>query len=133
MHSFPFALWKNLDTESEQIEFAVVENIFERKANNFVKLHFENDSVTCTTEHPFFVSNSWVQAKELQAGDLLLNANGESVSVTSVLQYSTDTATAVYNLEASGNHNFYVLASGVLVHNCESGLFVLLSQVQMGR
>ncbi len=34
-----------------------------------------------------------------------------------VNQCTTDTATAVYNLEVSGNSNYYVSASGVLVHN----------------
>ncbi len=44
---------------------------------------------------------------------------GEKVKIDSVYRFKTDTATAVYNLEASGNYNYYVSASKVLVHNCK--------------
>lgn len=45
-----------------------------------------------------------------------------AISSESNYTYRTDTATAVYNLEANGNHNYYVSPSGVLVHNCETKL-----------
>lgn len=57
-------------------------------------------------------------AWELKAGDSLFCFSGEKVKFDSVYKFKTDTATAVYNLEASGNHNYYVSASKVLVHNC---------------
>ena len=83
----------------------------------FVKLRFAGDSVTCTLEHPFFVNNDWVAARELKVGDSLFCFSGEKVKIDSVYKFKTDTATAVYNLEAVKNHNYYVSASKVLVHN----------------
>ena len=56
-------------------------------------------------------------ARKLKAGDSLFCFSGEKVKIDSVYKFKTDTATAVYNLESSGNHNYYVSASKVLVHN----------------
>ena len=56
-------------------------------------------------------------ARELKAGDSLFCFSGEKVKIDSVYKFKTDTATAVYNLEASASHNYYVSASKVLVHN----------------
>ena len=46
-----------------------------------------------------------------------LKHSGYKVALDSIFAFRTDTAVAVYNLEASGNHNYYVSESGVLVHN----------------
>jgi hypothetical protein len=80
-------------------------------------LHFTCDTIVCTLEHPFFVNNDWLPAKELKRGDSLFTFSGCKVAIDSVYTFRTDTATVVYNLEASGNHNYYVSASKVLVHN----------------
>ncbi|MDT3738630.1 MAG: hypothetical protein RO257_03910 [Candidatus Kapabacteria bacterium] len=40
-----------------------------------------------------------------------------------IYTFRTDTATAVYNLEADGNNNYYVSSGRVLVHNqCSQSL-----------
>lgn len=46
----------------------------------------------------------------------MMMANSSERSLT----FRTDTATAVYNLEVVGNHNYYVSASKVLVHNLKN-------------
>ena len=81
-------------------------NIFARNSENFVKLHFGTDSVACTPEHPFFVNNDWKEANDLKQGDSLFAYSGYKVALDSIYTFRTDTATAVYNLEASGNHNY---------------------------
>jgi hypothetical protein len=45
----------------------------------------------------------------------LLAYAGYKLAIDSNFSFSTDTATAVYNLEVAGNSNYYVSASGVLV------------------
>jgi hypothetical protein len=50
--------------------------------------------------------------------DSLFAYLGYKVTLDSIYTFRTDTATAVYNLETDGNHNYYVSASGVLVQNC---------------
>jgi len=62
-------------------------------------------------------------AKDLKLGDSLFVYAGYKVAIDSIYAFRNDTATAVYNLEADGNHNYYVSAGGVLVHNCGKELF----------
>jgi intein/homing endonuclease len=83
-------------------------------------LYFGSDSATCTLEHPFFANNAWIAAKDLKRGDSLLAFGGYKVAIDSCFSFKADTATAVYNLEVAGNSNYYVSASGVLVHNCKA-------------
>jgi hypothetical protein len=71
---------------------------------------------TITLEHPFFANNAWIAAKDLKRGDSLLAYAGNKVAIDSCFSFSTDTATAVYNLEVAGNSNCYESASAVLVH-----------------
>ena len=80
-------------------------------------MHFTGDSFTCTLEHPFFVNNVWVAAKDLAVGDSLFVNSGTKEKLGSVYKFKTDTTTAVYNFETEHNHNYYVSASKVLVHN----------------
>lgn len=65
-------------------------------------------------------NNTWREARALCVGDSLTTFTGTKLRLNSSIKFSTDTLTPVYNLEAAANHNYYVSASGVLVHNCES-------------
>ena len=103
-------------------EIAVVTNNFVRNSQNFVKLHLGADTIVCTDEHPFFENDGWVAAKDLRQGDSLFAFSGVKLRIDSLYQFRTDTATTVYNLEVAGNNDFYISASKVLVHNCETGL-----------
>ena len=76
-----------------------------------------SDTITFTLEHPFFVNNVWVAAKDLAVGDSLFANLGTKVKLDSVFKFKTDTATVVYNFETAGNHNYYVSSGKVLVHN----------------
>lgn len=69
-------------------------------------------------QHPFFVNNAWVAAKDLNAGDSLFSFSGTKLRIDSLSQFKTDIATTVYNLEVAGNNDFYISVSVVLVHNC---------------
>ncbi len=88
-------------------------------SQKFVKLHIGASPIVCTDEHPFFVNDEWVAAKDLKQGDSLFTFSGAKLRIDSVYQFTTYTATAVYDLEVAGNSNYYVSASGVLVHNCD--------------
>ncbi len=110
------------NVETKETELNSVPNIFKRSSFEFVRVWYGGDSVTCTHEHPFFENDGWVAAKDLRQGDSLFAFSGTKLRIDSVYQFKTDTATAVYNLEVAGNSNYYVSASGVLVHNCETKL-----------
>lgn len=80
-------------------------------------MYFDYDSVTCTLEHPFFVSSTWIEAKDLKKGDSLFAITGEKIIIDFLYKFKTDTATVVYNLEVSKNHNYFVSSTQILVHN----------------
>ena len=68
-------------------------------------------TVTATDGHPFWVvdldsdqGGTWVDAHELQPGDLLLASNGQQVAVTAVAAYQA-TAT-VHNLTIDDIHTY---------------------------
>jgi intein/homing endonuclease len=87
-----------------------------------VDVTIDGETVTATDEHPFFVSGNgeWVDAEELEAGDLLLTPEGETVKVEAVRSYTK--TVKVYNLTVEEAHTYYVEAGDgefVLVHNCK--------------
>jgi hypothetical protein len=60
-------------------------------------------------------SGRWVEARSLQAGDLLLLRSGATATVEEL--YSRQVEQKVYNLEVAGLHTYAVGGDGVLVHN----------------
>jgi RHS repeat-associated protein len=102
---------------NEKVELAEVTNNFVRSSNDFIKLYFDNDSVICTLEHPFFVNNAWIAANKLKIGDQLISYVGLKVQLDSIYTYRTDIATTIYNFEVPKNHSYFVSNIQILVHN----------------
>ncbi len=71
----------------------------------------------------FFVNQTWLPAKDLKLGDSLFAYAAYKIALDSIYTFRTETPTAVYNLEAADNHNYYVSESGVLVHNKDPKIF----------
>jgi hypothetical protein len=76
-------------------------------------------TVTATDGHPFYLPDlrAWVQAEDLRAGDDLLTADGDEVTVGAVRTRSV--TTTVHNLTVDDLHTYFVLVGDepVLVHN----------------
>jgi hypothetical protein len=70
-----------------------------------------------TQEHPFYLDGEWVEAKELQLGDILNTVDGKKVKITSIGEIETEIPFYVYNLEAGTYHNFIVGLEKLIVHN----------------
>ena len=82
-------------------------------------------TVTATDGHPFWVidldaaaGGVWVDAHELQPGDLLLASNGQQVAVTAVATY--EATVTVHNLTVEDIHTYHISIgdTDTLVHNC---------------
>lgn len=79
-------------------------------------------SVEATREHPFWTQNrGWIDAQDLQSGDLLLDASGHVSRVTATK--SINAVEPTFNLSVDGMHTFFVMAGdeSVLVHNTNPG------------
>ncbi|WP_294304165.1 polymorphic toxin-type HINT domain-containing protein [uncultured Chryseobacterium sp.] len=71
--------------------------------------------VRVTPEHRFFCNDEWIEAKDLQPGDLLHLKGGDYTTVISV--ETLPHYEKVYNFDIEANENYYVTEDGILVHN----------------
>ena len=75
-------------------------------------------TITCTTEHPFYVrGKGWVAAEELKIGDRLELQNGANAFIEAVRHEKLETPIQVYNFEVEDFHTYYVGSDCILVHN----------------
>jgi hypothetical protein len=85
-----------------------------------VDVEVDGETITATDGHPFWVDDEgrWVDAEDLEVGDLLLLADGTTTEVDGVWHH-TQTLT-VHNLTVEGIHTYHVAIgeADALVHNC---------------
>jgi hypothetical protein len=121
----------------------ITTQVLERKAHQYdgdmITIQSNNIMIETTGNHPFYVlrgdnpasrplpedvpkeeqgiteQGRWVEARDLEEGDLLMARSGEGVIITSLS--SCFEKTVVYNLEVDGYHNYVVHQKGILVHN----------------
>jgi hypothetical protein len=105
---------------------ANVVRFFDNGEKDVVKLIFDNreaqtaadpEGIICTPNHRFYVvGKGWVQAQDLQSGDLCLSATGERIAFIS--RENLAEKQRVYNFEVEEKHTFYIDSKKMLlVHN----------------
>jgi RHS repeat-associated protein len=107
--------------------------------DKIVKVQVGDESIECTTEHPFFViaglksenqlasyhekmervNGSWIEAGDLKPGMKLLGSGGSLVEITKVEIESRNETT--YNFEVADWHTYCVGKQNVVVHNEGAG------------
>ena len=77
-----------------------------------------SDTIDATDNHPFWVQSrgEWVDAIELQPGDVLLDEQGNDILVTELAVTEQDLT--AYNLTIEDIHTYYAGDQPTLVHNC---------------
>jgi RHS repeat-associated protein len=105
----------------------VIAEITSEGVKRFVRLMVDSDgdgtvdaTLTSTEEHRVWlpVENRWDEARDLEAGDHLLDSSGASVRVAAVAT-GLETWAKVHNLTVDDLHTYHVVvgATAVLVHN----------------
>lgn len=85
-----------------------------RRPSPMVEIVAGDETIHSTEGHPFWViGQGWTMAKQLAEGDVLSTVSGP-VAVVSVAEFEDREA---FNLVVEGAANYYVGASGVLVHD----------------
>jgi len=108
-----------------------------------ISIRTDQTTIPATGNHPFYVLSGdrlasrllpqdvskkeqgmvgpgrWVEARDLQEGDVLLTKSGEGLIITSLLRRNEKTE--VYNLDVEGYNNYAVHHKGILVHNKGQG------------
>ncbi|MEH7887842.1 RHS repeat-associated core domain-containing protein, partial [Elizabethkingia meningoseptica] len=96
-------------------ELSTVEKVYRRKSNEIYELTIGDEILWVTKEHPFYLNNKgWVKVRDLKLGDNIKTQDG----IKNLTNYKVHKENlTVYNIEVSGNHNYYVTKSKILVHN----------------
>lgn len=95
-----------------------VVQVFKKETNELIHMKVDNQNITTTPEHPFYVAQKgWVEAKELCTGDSLLLRSGETVIIEFIQSEIINSPVTVYNFEVEDFHTYYVTDSNILVHN----------------
>ncbi len=86
-----------------------------------------------TQEHPFYVDDSWMPAKNLVVGDILQTADGGKVRITSIEDVISEKPFPVYNFEDTFGINNYIVNGGdgigVVVHNSNAETLIVSSSL----
>jgi hypothetical protein len=102
--------------ETGEVKECRVLQTFEREVSQVLAVQVGDESITCTAEHPFWVTGKgWVKAGQLAVGDLLMTQNHEVVLVEAI--ESQTGRVKVYNFEVEDLHTYFVSSVKILVHN----------------
>lgn len=92
---------------------------FENETDEITKITTSaGDTINSTLGHKFYANGKWISARNLRAGDILVNVNGEQVIVEQIQHEILENPIKIYNFEVADNNSYYVgREAGVLVHN----------------
>ncbi len=95
-----------------------VTSLFNKQADDMMTITLtDGGKVPVTTEHPFYTPDrGWVESGDLKVGDKLLQRDGKTAVIAEITRITK--TTTVYNFAVANDHNYYVGASNLLVHNC---------------
>ena len=88
------------------------------KVNRLIELEINGNIIQCTETHPFQVKGKgWVDACDLQPGDVVYTKDWDTAVVQSVNLIEFEEPVEVFNFEVEDCHTYFVGDTLVLVHN----------------
>ena len=112
------------DTETMISEYKTVLETFVRRTNEIIHIFIENEEITTTVDHPFWVNGKgFVSAMNLVIGSELINDKGDIVCVENIRRETNREGVEVFNFKVEDFHTYYVGENGILVHNANCRLF----------
>ena len=110
------------DPETGEITYKEVLDTFQNETDTVVHVKINNESFTCTEEHPFYVEGKgWVNASALRPGMVVWLSDGTKTIIQDVwIEYLAE-AIAVFNFKVDDFHTYFIGYSGILVHNADCG------------
>lgn len=118
----------SFNEEIQKVTIRKVTYLFEEEVQEILEIETEEEVISTTRNHPFFVNGEFKDAEQIEIGEYLFTCNGNLVKVLS-LNYIPKVC-KVYNFEVGEDHCYFVGKEGVLVLNiCPKLLESLLSQV----
>jgi intein/homing endonuclease len=106
-----------------EIDYKEVVRLFTKISESIYSIQVSDQVIEATGNHPFWVDNKgWVNAEELQVGDLLVQSSGKRLRVEKISFESR--AVQVYNFEVADFHTYFVSDLGIWVHNEQCNLLL---------
>ena len=88
------------------------------KVSRITELDIDGEIIQCTETHPFQVKGKgWVDACNLNPGDVVYTKDWDTAVVKSVNLIELDEPVEVFNFEVEDCHTYFVGNRGLLVHN----------------
>ena len=88
------------------------------KVDRLIELDIDGEIIQCTETHPFQVKGrGWVDACNLNPGDVVYTKNWNTATVKSVNLLELDEPVEVFNFEVEDCHTYFVGSNYILVHN----------------
>jgi hypothetical protein len=100
---------------TKETELKEVVALSRNTTSQLIEITAGNETIVCTPEHPFYIGDKWIEAKNLNIGDNLTLKNNTFVKISNLNHLEKEVT--VYNFEVAENHNYYVSELEVLVHN----------------
>ncbi len=101
-----------------EVEEKEVKQIFRHEVDTLVHLIANGEEIVTTPNHPFYVKDKgWINAGNLTEEDMLISADGEDVTISSISTEELEETVTVYNFEVDEYHTYFVGETEVLVHN----------------
>ena len=106
------------DTETMISEYKTVLETFVRRTNEIIHIFIENEEITTTVDHPFWVNGKgFVPAMNLVIGSELINDKGDIVCVENIRRETNREGVEVFNFKVEECHTYYITEKKILVHN----------------
>ncbi len=101
--------------ETNRNELHTVLMLVRKETQQLVFIRLPDETIRATPEHPFWVNGKWVEAQNLQTGELLTTLDGKTLAIRSVR--SEQQTVPVFNFKVATAHTYFVSGYRVLVHN----------------
>ena len=106
------------DPDTGEKALKPVLQLFVSETHELVRLLIEDEIILATTGHPFHVKGKgWVQAFDLEPGDLVTQKDGKLATVYGIWYIYSENPVTVYNFEVADFHTYFVGDASLLVHN----------------
>lgn len=96
---------------------SVVE-MYVTESDEIFEVDLGTEMISTTRGHMFFIeTKGWVRTEELEINDVLINNNGENISVVNIEVKDLNSTVKTYNINVENYHTYFVGRSMVLCHN----------------
>jgi RHS repeat-associated protein len=106
----------NEKTGKEEIN-TVLDAFLSGYTDKIVEIKAGGELIEATEDHPFYIDNGWVKAKDLKEGTILITKDGMKIKIDSVKVVKKGVNIPVYNITVDIVHTYYITNSKILVHN----------------